>query len=158
MITLAINGDISHNYIIKKDDPHELDNDRPISLLPAFPKIFEKAIFIQRYDYFNRRNLLYKSQYGFRTLHSEASTYFEIIHIIGKDLYNGKLPIGEFLDLSKALDTLEQNILLGKLLYYAIKGTELAWFKGYLTYRASSCRLSIITCVPQGSIKGPLYS
>ena len=47
----------------------QVNNYRPISLLPAFSKIFEKAVFIQLYEYFNKNNPLYKSQYGFRTLH-----------------------------------------------------------------------------------------
>ena len=91
--------------------------------MPAFSKIFEKAVFIQLYEYFNKNNLLYKSQYGFRTLHSTELASLEIIDIIGKDLDNGKLPIGVFLDLSKAFDTLYHTILLDKLLYYGIKGT-----------------------------------
>ena len=98
--------------LFKKEDPHKLDNYRPISLLPAFSKIFEKAVFIQLYEYFNKNNLLYKSQYGFRTLHSTELASLEIIDIIGKDLDNGKLPIGVFLDLSKAFDTLDHTILL----------------------------------------------
>ena len=150
--------------LFKKEDPHQLDNYRPISLLPAFSKIFEKAVFIQLYEYFNKNNLLYKSQYGFRTLHSTELASLEIIDIIGKDLDNGKLPIGVFLDLSKAFDTLDHTILLDKLLYYGIKGTELAWFKSYLTDRTqfvsyngtNSRTLTITTGVPQGSILGPL--
>ena len=50
----------------------------------------------------------------------------EIIDIIGKDLDSGNLPIGVFLDLSKAFDTLDHKILLDKLLYYGIEGAELA--------------------------------
>ena len=153
-----------NNSILKKEDPHQLDNYGAISLLPAFSKIFEKAVFIQLYEYFNKNNLLYKSQYGFRTLHSTELTSLEIIEIIGKDLDNGKLPIGVFLYLSKAFDTLDHTILLDKLFYYGIKGTELAWFKSYLTNRAqfvsyngtNSHTLSITTGVPQGSILGPL--
>ena len=143
--------------LFKKEDQHKLYNYRPISLLPAFSKIFEKAVFIQLDEYFNKNNLLYKSQYGFRTVHSTELASLEIIDMIGKDLHNGKLPIWVFLDLSKAFDTLDHTILLDKLLYYGIKGTELAWFKSYLTYRTqlvsyngtNSHTLSIATGVPQ---------
>ena len=69
--------------LFKKEDPHKLGNYRPISLLPAFSKIFEKAVFLQLYEYFNKNNLLYKSQYGFRTLHSTELASLEIIDIIG---------------------------------------------------------------------------
>ena len=127
-------------------------------------KYLKRLFFPQLYEYFNKNNLLYKSQYGFRTLHSTELASLEIIDIIGKDLDNGKLPIGVFLDLSKAFDTLDHTILLDKLLYYGIKGTELAWFKSYLTNRTqfvsyndtNSRTLSITTGVPQGSILGPL--
>ena len=98
--------------LLKKEDPHKLDNYQPISLLSAFSKIFEKAVFIQLCDYFNKNNLLYKSQYGFCTLHSTQLASLEIIDIISKDLDNEKLPIGVFLDLSKAFDTLDHTILL----------------------------------------------
>ena len=99
--------------LLKKEDPYKLDNYQPVSLLPAFSKLFEKAVFIQLNDYFNKNNLLYKSQYGFRTLHSTELASLEIIGIISKDLDNGKLPIGVFLDLLKAFDTLDHNDIVG---------------------------------------------
>ena len=106
----------------------------------------------------------YKSQYGFRTLHSTELAPLEIIDIISKDLDNGKLSIGVFLDLSKKLDTLDHTILLDKLLYYGTKGTGLAWFESYLSNSTqfvsydgtNSCTLSITTGVPQCSILRPL--
>ena len=149
--------------LFNKEDPHKVDNYRPISLLPAFSEIFKKAIFVQLYDYFNKNNLLYKSQCGFRTLHSTELASLEIIDII-KDLDDGKLPIGVCLDLSKTFDASDHKILLYKLLYFGIKETELAWFKSYITNRTqfvsydgtNSCTLSITTGVSQVSILGPL--
>ena len=66
------------NPIFKKDDPHLPDNYRPISLLPAISKVFEKVVFIQVYDYLTEHNLLYESQYGFRTLHSTELAALEL--------------------------------------------------------------------------------
>ena len=73
-------------------------------------------------------------------------------------------PSGYFLIYQKAFDTLDHTILLDKLLYYGIQGTEQAWFKSYLSKRTqfvsydgtNSCTLFITTDVPQGSILGPL--
>ena len=125
--------------------------------------------YLKRLSLYNYMNISikiisYKSQYGFRTLHSTELSSLEIIDSIGKDLDNRKLTIGVFLDLSKAFDTLDHTILLDKILYYGIKGTELAWFKSYLTNRTqfvsyngtNSRTLSITTGVPQGSILDPL--
>ena len=109
---------------------------------------------------FQWKYFLYESQYGFRTLHSPELASFEIIDFISKELDNGKLPIGVFIDLSKAFDTLDHTILLYKLLWYGIKETKLAWFISYLANKTqfvsydgtNSCILSITTGVSQGSI------
>ena len=50
----------------KKDDITIMDNYRPVSLLTATSKVFEKVAYIQLYDHFNKNNLFYRSQYGFR--------------------------------------------------------------------------------------------
>jgi hypothetical protein len=150
--------------LYKKDDPQKLENYRPISILPAISKLFEKAVFIQLYKYLNTNNLLYKNQYGFRTLHSTEMASLEVIDIILKKLDEKKIPLGIFLDLSKAFDTLDHNILLHKLQYYGVKDVELKWFQSYLCNRfqfvsfegTSSSMLPMITGVPQGSVLGPL--
>ena len=66
------------------------DNYRPISMLPCISKIFEKAVFIQSYDYSNINNLLCKSQYGFHDLHSTEMAPLETTDILAKDIDTGK--------------------------------------------------------------------
>ena len=150
--------------IFKKDNPHIPDNYRPISLLPAVSKLFEKVVFIQLFDYMVNNGLLYKSQYGFRTLHSTELAALELTDKIYLQLDKQKIPLAIFLDLSKAFDTIDHTILINKLRYYGIKGTPLNWFASYLSNRfqyveykdQSSSLRKITTGVPQGSILGPL--
>ena len=150
--------------LYKKGDSHVLDNYRPISLLPALSKVFERVVFKQLYTYFTSKKLLYKSQYVFREDHSTELAALEFIDKISEDLDNGRIPIALFLDLSKAFDTLNHEILLAKLKYYGIQNKELSWFHSYLTDRkqyvemdgSRSPNLTITTGVPQGSILGPL--
>ena len=150
--------------IYKKGDDFIFDNYRPISILPAISKLFERVVYDQLYTYFITYKLLYFSQHGFRKLHSTETASLEFIDKIMQHLDNGKSPIAIFIDLSKAFDTIDHNILLHKLEYYGIKGIELKWVSSYLSNRmqyvsyksTSSSLLPISTGVPQGSILGPL--
>ena len=148
----------------KKGANNIFDNYRPISLLPVISKVFEKIVFKQLYDYFLTKKLLYNSQYGFRTLHSTELAALELTDRINENLDKGELPLAIYLDLSKAFDTLDHEILLEKLKYYGIIGNNLEWFSSYLRNRlqyvclndTNSSMLNITTGVPQGSILGPL--
>ena len=150
--------------VYKKDDNRKIDNYRPISLLPAISKVFEKIIHSQLLEYFLSNKLLYDHQYGFRPGHSTEHAILEFIDKILTDMSNDKIPLSVFIDLSKAFDTLDHTILLHKLQTYGINDVELSLFRSYLTdrkqyvYYSGICsnHAAITTGVPQGSILGPL--
>ena len=101
--------------LYKKDDKSILSNYRPISLLPAISKIFEKAIYLQTYEYFCENNLFFPSQYGFRKGHSTEFAGQEVVEKIIEQMDKGNIPVNIYLDLSKAFDTIDHHILLEKL-------------------------------------------
>ena len=148
----------------KKDEETLFTNYRPISLLPALSKIFEKVIFKQIYKFFQEKNLLYNAQYGFRTEHSTELAALEMVDRVIIEMDKNNTPLNIFLDLSKAFDTLDHKILLKKLNYYGINGAAYSLMESYLTNRkqyvdmddVQSEILTVTTGVPQGSILGPL--
>ena len=152
------------NPIFKKDDEMQVTNYRPISLLPSISKIFEKVIFRQLYDYFHQKKLFYNAQYGFREKHSTELAALELVDRVTSEMDKMNTPISIFLDLSKAFDTLDHDILLAKLEYYGIRGTANRLLQSYISDRQQfveidntrSDTLSLTTGVPQGSILGPL--
>ena len=150
--------------LLKKGDNSTFSNYRPISLLPTISKIFEKVIYDQLYAYFNDNNLFYSSQYGFRSQHSTELAGLELADRIIQNLDKKESQINIYIDLSKAFDTLDHDILLHKLEYYGITGSAYYLLKNYLSGRkqyveydhVTSSLLDIKTGVPQGSILGPL--
>ena len=141
-----------------------LNNYRPISLLPCFSKILEKIMYKRLINYINNIGVLTKNQCGFRKNHSTNLALIELVDKIFKSLDQGEFTIGVFLDLSKAFDTVNHNILLQKLEHYGVRGIALDWFKNYLTNKIQRDKYDnlisdevVIKCgVPQGSILGPL--
>ena len=150
--------------IYKKDDKMNFGNYRPISILPAFSKFFEKCAHNQLYQYFMDNNLLCKSQYGFQKNCSTEMAVIDFVEYIKNEIGKKHLPIGIFLDLSKAFDTVNHSILLKKLNYYGLTNIELKWFTSYLSNRWQYVTIDDIKSelkliesgVPQGSILGPL--
>ena len=150
--------------IYKSKDKQMLNNYRPISLLPILSKIIEKVIYQRLFNFLNTNNALFSSQYGFRKNHSTINAVTELVSHVIKAMNRKENTISVFLDLSKAFDTVNHNILLRKLEFYGIRGLALQWFKNYLTgrkqyvlYNNTQSSKQYITCgVPQGSVLGPL--
>ena len=150
--------------IYKKNEHDKMCNYRPISLLPTVSKIFEKVVFNQMFDYISANNILFESQHGFRKNHSTETAAIEFIENLKSEISKKHTPVSIFLDLSRAFDTVDHNILLQKLNFYGFRGVELNWFKSYLSNRSQFViwddnKSNIMNCtkgVPQGSILGPL--
>ena len=150
--------------IYKSKDKQMLNNYRPISLLPIFSKILEKVIHHKLFNFLDINNTLFSSQYGFRKNHSTVNAVTELVSHVIKAMDRKENTIGVFLDLSKAFDTVNHNIMLRKLEFYGIRGIALQWFKHYLSGRKqyvmfnnTQSSMQYITCgVPQGSVLGPL--
>ena len=91
-------------------------------------------------DDIDKNNLLNEKQFGFRPNHS---TYMAIIELVGKianDVERNETTVGICLDLPKAFDTINHDILLYKLEYYGYRGVALDWFKSYLRNRKQFVR------------------
>ena len=150
--------------VFKSGSPDVMTNYRPISVLPVFSKILEKCISTRLVDFLTKCNIIKKNQYGFRAGHSTSSALIDFIHKVISAIENGEVLLGLFLDLSKAFDTLDHNILLAKLHKYGIRGALLNLFKSYLNNRKQFVCIddnvseykSIRCGVPQGSILGPI--
>ena len=115
--------------IYKSKHKQMLNNYRPISLLPIFSKILEKLIYQRLFNFLNSNNALFSRQYGFRKNHSTINAVTELVSHVIKAMKRKENTISVFLDLSKAFDTVNHNILLRKLEFYGIRGIALQWFE-----------------------------
>ena len=117
--------------------------------------------------FLKEHDLLYESQYSFRTEHSTELAAMELIDRLILTMDNNEsyeTPLNICLDMSKAFDTIDHTILINKLTFYGIHGVALDFIRSYLNNRyqfveydgIQSSMLPISTGVPQGSILGPL--
>ena len=97
--------------IFKSDNASLAQNYRPISILPAFSKIFERAVYNRIFQFLVDNDILFKHQFGFRPGHSTSHALINFVNKVANAVDCQKYLAGIFLDLSKAFDTLDHAIL-----------------------------------------------
>ena len=150
--------------IIKRGSNTAPENFRPISILPASSKIFEKVLSTKLLSFFTQNSVLQCTQYGFRKKHNTTQAVLDVITHIYDNIYSNNHFSILTLDLTKAFDTINYNILLHKLEHYGIRGLGNKLLRSYLSNRIQAVSVNgkmssykAITCgVPQRSILGPL--
>ena len=125
-------------------------NYRPISLLSVFSKMFEKIVHQQLYAFLSLKSVIYESQFGFQKKKSTIHSLIEIVENIRNCIENNNYGVGIFIDLKKAFDTVNHDILIKKLEHYGVRDTTSNWFSSYLTGRTqfTFCNIQIILWSP----------
>jgi hypothetical protein len=115
--------------IVNPKTPSEL---RPISIQPVLAKLFEKCLFFQFSRFLEQNNIICPSQYGFRSRHSTFHALANISDFINNSLDKNEICILVTLDIRKAFDRVDRDIICKKLLSYNI---DPSFFKSYLNNR-----------------------
>ena len=116
--------------------------------------------------YIYKHVLLSDNQYGSRSNRSTSKALLELVEKITKSIDDDKYTIGIFIDIKKAIDTIDHNILLQKLHFLGVMGVANSWLTSYLSkrmpnvevYDCMSDLLQVKCGVPQGSVLCPLLS
>ena len=150
--------------IFKSGEQDLVINYRPISILPALSKIVERHVFLSLSSWFNKYNLLFSSQSSYRKHHSCITAMVNLVDQLIANMDDKLISSLLMIDLSKAFDTINHELLITKLSIYGVSPSSLKWFKAYLTSRRQYVRIDNVDSnsqiirhgVPQGSILGPL--
>ena len=148
--------------IFKNGQKPEFTNYRPISILSQFSKILETLFNLRLEQFLDANKIISDSQYGFSmsTVHAAAELVDQMLSAIDGQ----RCCAGVFIDLKKAFDTVDHELLVEKLKVYGIRGVANKWLQNYLTNRKqyvviddhSSDMLDMTCGVPQGSVLGPI--
>lgn len=150
--------------IYKKGHKNKADNYRPISILSALSKPFEKIIHDRLASFFSNHNLISKNQFGFQPRSNTTSATVSLINNIQSNIDQRRTCSAIFVDVSKAFDCVPHDVLLLKLDRYGVRGNAHTLIESYLSNRKQIVEINghrssekvINYGVPQGSILGPL--
>ena len=121
--------------IFKKDNPSDVTNYRPISLLSTIGKVLEKIIHKYLYNYFHENHVITTLQSGFVPGDSTVNQLAALYNTFCKALDEGKEVRAIFCDISKAFDRVWHKGLIFKLKAAGVSGSLLNWFCDYLNDR-----------------------
>ena len=121
--------------IHKKDSKLDLTNYRPVYLLLNLDKILEKLKHSRLSTFLNIKDIIYPFQFCFRQNYTTSYALIHLTETIKEALDQGKYGCRVFVDIRKAFDTVDHNILLGKLKHYGIRGVAYSSFESYLKDR-----------------------
>lgn len=151
--------------IFKSGCKYDFNNYRPISLTPVVSKIFEIIYKKRLMKFLELNNILCKEQYGFRRNCGTKEALFDIINCIEKHKSTrSKKTAALFIDLKKAFDTVDLDILMVKLNNIGFTTKPLQWISSFVCNRSQVVSVNGVTSgqcqlkmgVPQGSVLGPL--
>lgn len=135
--------------IFKGGDALSPSNYRPISILHIFSKMLEKLIHEQIYSYLETNNIFSNCQFGFRRNKGTTQALLKHTNYIYESLDNNNFVFAMYLDLRKAFDSVDHEILLSKLYHYGIRGLPLDWFRSYLSNRQQCVIVNEVCSSPQ---------
>ena len=121
--------------IPKTSSPKSLDEFRPISLLSVFSKLFEKFLEKKMSKFIAKKNILTPFQFGFRENNSTELAITTFYDKLLKNLDENKITCSIFLDIKKAFDSVNHEILLQKLYHYGFRGKMFKLLTSYLSER-----------------------
>ena len=156
---------VSVKRSIPKTDDYELaNNNHPISLLSVLSKVCERAVHKQVDSYLISKDRLAITQSGNKRHHSTETSIIYSNDFILNAMDNKKLTASVFLDISKAFDSPNHDLLIKKLQHTGLSSQAILWLKSYLSSRYQRVRINsslsdflpVSTGVPQGSILGQL--
>lgn len=150
--------------LFKGGEKNVCSNYRPISLTLTLSKILEKCIKSRLSDFLEKSLIFSDNQFGFRNKKGTSKALQSLVSYIHKKLDEGYQVLGIFLDIKKAFDCVDHNILLSKLDKYGVRGVANNLIKSFLINRHQQVRVNNVFSeyreikygVPQGTVLGPL--
>ena len=117
--------------VFKKGVKSDINNYRPISVIPVVSEVFNKTVYDQLCQHLHDNKLLSSCHLGFRSLHSTLMALLEATNSWSVKIDNGFLNGEVFIDLKKPFDTIDHEIILCKLSYFGADQAIVKWFQSY---------------------------